>query len=109
MGRFSGKIGYGETGEFPEGSGIYEYRIGEKPYFGDIEWSNRRYDHSGKVIDDISVNNSISVVADSYANQHFMNIRYVLWQGVRWTVQSVEVKHPRLILYIGTVYNGPTP
>ena len=62
-----------------------------------------------KVIDDVSVNNSISVVADSYANQHFMNIRYVLWQGVRWTVQSVEVKHPRLILYIGTVYNGPTP
>lgn len=109
MGRFSGKIGYGETGEFPEGSGIYEDRIVEKPYFGDIEWSNRRYDRSGKVIDDISVNNSISVVADSYANQHFMNIRYVLWQGVRWTVQSVEVKHPRLILYIGTVYNGPTP
>jgi hypothetical protein len=28
--------------------------------------------------------------------------------GVRWTVQDVTVEHPRLILRLGEVYNGPT-
>lgn len=109
MTRFAGSIGYGETGEYPEGSGIYVDRIVEKPYYGNIEWSNRRFNQNDKVNTNVTVNNSISVVADSYANQHFMNIRYVLWRGVRWTVTSVEVKAPRLLIYIGEVYNGETP
>jgi hypothetical protein len=45
-------------------------------------------------------------VADAYANEHYFAIRYVEWAGVRWTVQDVEVQHPRLILRLGEVYNG---
>lgn len=52
--------------------------------------------------------NSISIVADKYANEHFFLIRYVMWEGVRWTVTNVEVRAPRLLLSIGSVYNGPT-
>lgn len=109
MARFAGMVGYGETAEVPEGSGVWKDRIIEKPYFGDVEWSNRRYEQSDKVNNDVVVNNSFSVVADAYANDHFMNIRYVLWRGTRWTVSSVEIKHPRLLIYIGEVYNGETP
>lgn len=108
MARYSGKIGYNlGTIENPEGSGIWKETIVERPYFGDIEWSNRRYDHQ-KVNNDVSVNNSISVVADAFANDNFFNIVYVTWQGRRWKMQSVEVKHPRLIIYIGGLYDGET-
>lgn len=108
MARFAGKIGYGETAEDPPGSGVWRDVITEKPYFGYVEWSNRRFERADKVNQDLHLNNSISVVADAYANNHFMNIRYVMWNGTPWTVSSVEVKHPRLVLYIGEVYNGPT-
>lgn len=106
MARFAGKIGYGETVETRPG--VYEDVITERPYIGDLEWSNRRYLREDQVNNNIVVNNSISVVADSFANEHFMNIRYVVWNGTKWTVSSTEVKHPRLILYIGEVYNEST-
>jgi hypothetical protein len=61
-----------------------------------------------KVNDDLSVNNSISIVADEYANEHFFAIRYVAWAGTLWTVTNVEVQSPRLLLTLGGVYNGPT-
>jgi hypothetical protein len=60
------------------------------------------------VNDDITVANSISVVADEYAFEHFFNIKYIRWAGVLWTVTTVEVQSPRLILSLGSVYNGPT-
>ena len=57
----------------------------------------------------LSVGNSISIVADAYASEHILEMRYVTWQGVRWTVTDVTVERPRLILALGEVYNGPIP
>lgn len=109
MARFHGVVGYGISVENPPESGIWVDEITEQPYFGDVVRNTRRL-QSGEVLnDDLSVNNSISIVADEYAIQHFFNIRYVRWAGVLWTVTSVEVQSPRLLLSLGSVYNGPTP
>lgn len=109
MARFYDKVGYGVSVENPVGSGIWVDSIVEISYFGDVLRNTRKL-QSGEVLNDnISVNNSISVVADQYAIEHFFNIRYVRWAGVLWTVTSVEVQSPRLILNLGSVYNGPTP
>lgn len=108
MARFYGEVGYGESVEATPGSGIYEDRITEFPYQGDVLRNTRQLQSAEKVNDDLSVNNSISIVADQYAIDHFFNIRYVRWEGVCWTVSSVEVQRPRLILQLGSVYNGPT-
>lgn len=109
MARFFGNIGYGESVENPEGSGIYVDVITEYPYTGDVIRNTRSLDEGDKLNGDITVGNSISVVADEYANQNFFAIRYVQWNGVLWTVTNVEVRRPRLILSLGKVYNGPTP
>ena len=61
-----------------------------------------------QVLDDITVRNSISIVADPYANEHFFAIRYVAWAGSLWRVTDVEVQRPRLLLRLGGIYNGPT-
>ena len=108
MARFSGKIGYGsgETVENPPGSGIWVDDIIEKTAFGDVEWSNRRYEHADKVEGDVSLNNSFSVVADAYAFDHVYAIRYVYWGSTSWEVSSVEIEHPRLLLTLGGVYTG---
>lgn len=107
--RFYGEVGYGESVETPSGSGVWADVITEFSYRGDVVRNTRQIESLGKLNDDLSVQNSISIVADDYAYHHFFQIKYVVWQGIRWTVKTVEVRQPRLILSLGEVYNGPTP
>lgn len=106
MAKFAGKIGYGVPTE--TAPGVWEDEIVERSYFGDVIRNTRKLTPGEQVNDDLSVGNSISIVADAYANDHFFAIRYVEWAGVRWTVPSVEVQSPRLILSLGEVYHGPS-
>ncbi len=108
MARFFGEVGYGDSVETPSGSGVWVDVITEFPYQGDVIRNTRNLKDGESVNDDITVANSISVVADEYAFEHFFNIKYVRWAGVLWTVTTVEVRSPRLILSLGSVYNGPT-
>lgn len=105
MAKFYGKVGYGETGEVVEG--VWKDSITEISYFGDVVRNTRKLQSGEKVNDDLTVGNSISIVADAYANEHFFAIRYVEWMGTLWTVSEVEVQSPRLLLRLGSVYNGP--
>jgi hypothetical protein len=107
MARFSGRIGYGETVE--TAPGVWTDEIVERSYFGDVVRNARNLQQGENLNPDLSVQNSISIVADAYANNHFFAIRYVEWAGTLWTVSSVEVQSPRLLLRLGEVYNGPRP
>lgn len=109
MAKFYGEVGYGTSVENPPGSGVWVDQIVEFPYSGDVVRSTRQLETTDKVNADIIVANSISIVADQYAVENFFNIKYVRWSGVLWTVSAVEVRSPRLILTLGSVYNGPTP
>lgn len=109
MARFFGEVGYGEAVETPVGSGVWVDNITELPYYGDVVRNTRKLESGDSLNNDITVSNSISIVADEYATKHFFKVKYVRWEGVLWTVQSVEVREPRLILSLGSVYNGPTP
>jgi hypothetical protein len=103
--KFSGKIGYGVSEE--TALGVWEDTIVERSYFGDVVRNTRRLQEGEGLNDDLTVGNSISIVADAYANEHFFAIRYVEWAGALWTVSDVEVQSPRLLLRLGRVYNGP--
>lgn len=109
MARFYGVIGYGESVESPPASGKWVMQITERTLSGDVLRNTRGLEEGVGLNKNITVGNRISVVADEYANNHFFAIKYAMWQGVRWTVTNVEVQHPRLILSLGEVYNGPTP
>lgn len=105
--RFHGEVGYGGTVETTPG--VWEDVITEVSYYGDVESNAFRASQGNQVLETLTLSNSISVVADAYANENFSNIRYVMWNGVRWTVNTVTIDRPRLILYLGEVYNGPIP
>lgn len=106
MAKFHGAVGYGETVE--SRPGVWEDVITEKTYFGDVIRNSRGLKEGEGVNLDLSVGNSISIVADAYANEHFFAIRYIRWAGALWTVSNVDVQSPRLVLRLGGVYNGPT-
>lgn len=105
MAKFHGKIGYGESVE--TAPGVWEDVITEYQYYGDVIRNARTLREGDTVNNDLSVDNSISIVADAYAREHFFAIRYIEWAGVLWIVSNVEVQNPRLILRLGGVYNGP--
>lgn len=107
MAKFYGEIGYAESVE--TSPGVWEDIIVEQRYFGDILRNTRKLQEGESLNNDLTVGNSISIVSDAYANEHFFAIRYIKWAGTRWTVSDVEVQSPRLILRLGGVYNGPTP
>lgn len=101
--RYYGKIGYFDTVETKPG--LFENQMIYKTYKGDVLRNYKRNQDGSKVNSDVSVNNSISIVADPYAREHFFKIKCVEWEGALWSVSSVEVQYPRLILELGGLYN----
>lgn len=106
MAKFYGIVGYGESVE--TAPGVWQDSIVERSYYGDVVKNTRKLQDGQYLNSDISVGNSINIVADAYANNHFFAIRYVEWAGTRWIVTDVEVQPPRLLLRLGGVYHGPT-
>ena len=106
MAKFYGVIGYAESVETcPD---VWEEKIIERTYCGDLIRNTRRLDGTAQVNDNITIGNEISIVSDPYANENFHAMRYVSFMGAKWKITSVEVKYPRLILSTGGVWNGPT-
>lgn len=105
MAKFYGAVGFADTVEetIP---GVWEEKITERNYYGDLVRNVRRLNNSGGVNDDIDVANQISIVADPFAYSNFHSMRYVEFMGARWKISSIDVQHPRLILTIGGLYNG---
>ena len=104
MNKYYGKVGFAETKE--TSPGVWVEDIVEKNYYGDIVRNIRNLESSGKVNDDISLSNNISIVSDPYAVENFHSIRYVEFMNAKWKVLKVEVNYPRLLLVLGGVYNG---
>lgn len=104
MAKFFGKVGYAETVE--TSPGVWQENFVERDYYGDVTRNSRRWDSSQNLNDNLSFNNTISIVADAYAYDNYSAIRYVQWMGSSWKVTTVEVSPPRLILNFGGVFNG---
>jgi hypothetical protein len=127
MARFYGKVGYGVSEETVPG--VWSEKITERAYYGDILNDLRSTSASEKVNDDVRLQHRISIVAEAFSEifsgdfsgdysedfsggdvlENYLQIKYVEWAGFLWTVNSVDVERPRLILSLGGVYNGPRP
>lgn len=103
MAKFYGKVGYLSTEE--TSPDVYSGVLTERLYKGDVLRNQKRYQTSEGLNDDVIVNNSISIVADSYAYENAFAIKYVQWMGVLWKVTSIEIQRPRIILSLGGKYN----
>lgn len=107
MAKWFGKIGYAVT-EMTE-PGIWEEKVVERDYYGDMTSDRRKRQTSDNVNDNLTLANVISIVSDPFAYSNCSNIAYAEVMGARWKVTDVEVQYPRLILTIGGVYNGNSP
>lgn len=103
MAKFYGLIGYAES--VKTAPGVYDEKIVEYPYSGDLIRNTRQLQSAETLNDNINVANEISIVADPFARKNFHRMRYVVFMGAKWKITKVEVGYPRLILTIGGLYH----
>lgn len=106
MAKFSGKIGFAVESEDSAETGIWAPQITEKQYYGDILNDTRKWVDGSKVNEDFNISNKFSVVANKFAMENIGSMLYVIWHGVKWKIISAEIQSPRIILYIGGLYNA---
>lgn len=107
--KFSGAVGFW-LGDVKIKPGVYEPKIVEKNYTGDIINNSRRFQQvDNQLNENLKLVNRLSIISDLYMQKNWPSVKYVLWNGVRWSVSSVDVNsYPRIILELGGVYNGRT-
>ena len=108
--KFSGKVGFWTPEHIETSPGIYEPKIIEKLYIGDVLKDQRRFQPGdNQQNENLTISNRISIISDLYMKQNWNSIRYVVWNGVKWSVNSIDVsQYPRVLIDLGGVYNGKT-
>jgi hypothetical protein len=104
MAKFDGLLGFVQQQE--TSPGVWTDVTTEKQYYGEVNRDTRRLQQGEKLNDDVVVNNLVSVVSDPFADGAIMAIRYVVWRGIKWKINSIDVQSPRIILSIREQYNG---
>lgn len=107
--KFSGRVGFWVE-DVETKPGVYKNRTIEKSYTGDVLKNVRNFQTAeNQQNDNLRVNNRLSIISDLYMQQNWSSIKYVLWNGVKWKVNSVDVgSYPRVVLELGGIYNGKT-
>lgn len=108
MAKFVGEIGFSYENEDADETGVWDQHVIERHYHGDIMNATYKWNDNQKVNEDLNISNKFSVVADSFAMKNLYNMLYVKWNGVKWKIITTELSSPRLILYVGGIYNGQT-
>lgn len=107
--KYSGTLGYSEgQQEYPPDSGVWKDVIIERPAYGNVLRNNYRLTPGDQANDDVSVGNTLSIMMDPYAREHFSKLIYASWMGVLWRVSTKSAEYPRLVLTLGGEYHGPT-
>ena len=102
MSRFSGKLGFVMTRETEEGVWL-EDKI-EIPVKGIIRSLYVRNDNNSSVNTNLRLTNEVSILLNSKISTSLETLKYVVWKGSKWEVQSIGVAYPRLTINLGGLY-----
>ena len=102
MSRFSGKLGFVKTRETEEGVWLEDFV--ELSVKGTIRSLYVRNDNSSSANTNLRLTNEISVLMDSKIQTYIQTLKYVVWKGSKWEVQSIGVSYPRLTINLGGLY-----
>lgn len=102
MSRFSGKLGFVTTRETEEG--VWLEDVTELNVKGTIRSLYFRNDNSSSTNTNLRLTNEISILMDTKINTYIETLKYVVWKGSKWEVQSIGVNYPRLTINLGGPY-----
>lgn len=104
MAKWHGKIGFIKQVE--RQPGVYVNKTIERNYYGDLIRNSRGWSNSSEgTNDNLTINNQISIMADSFASGNSSFMKYVEIMGGKWKITNIEINYPRLVLTVGGLYN----
>ena len=104
MGKFAGSVGY--VIETETNPGVWSATDNVRHMQGDVLRVASTFQGNEKVNKDVTLQHRISLVGDSFAYEHFFEIRWIEYLGTKWEVTLLEVQKPRIIATLGGVYRG---
>lgn len=103
MAKWYGKIGFIKQVE--KKPGVYTNETIERNYYGDLIRNSRGWSTPSEgTNDNLTLNNQISIIADSFASDNSSFMKYVEIMGGKWKITNIEINYPRLVLTIGGLY-----
>lgn len=87
-------------------TGIVKRENIERKFRADVQRSNSNVQSGDKVNDNLRLDMSFQIKLDKFTFENFQWIRYVVFNGIKWSVTNVQSQRPRLIVQTGGVYNG---
>lgn len=102
MSRFSGKLGFVITHETEEG--VWLENVVELQVKGTIRSLYVRNDNSASANTNLRLTNEISILMDTKIETYLETLKYVVWKGSKWEVQSIGVNYPRMTINLGGLY-----
>ena len=104
--KYSGEIGFSLYKETAQD--VWKEEITEKHVYGDVLENRRSWQERNEVNDDLTIQNRISIVANSFVKKNIGAMRYATYGGSKWEITNVDIIYPRIILTLGGVWNGST-
>lgn len=102
--KYFGKIGFWlEDHEYKPGR--FKSQMVEKDYYGDVLTYKKSRQNNEQVNNNaLQLNNEFSILADTFAQEHLGNIRYIVFSGIKWSVTNITINYPRLNISVGGEY-----
>ena len=63
-----------------------------------------RNDNNSSVNANLRLTNEVSILLNSKIQTYLETLKYVVWKGSKWEVQSIGVAYPRLTINLGGLY-----
>lgn len=104
MAKYAGLVGYVTQEEAVPG--VWSSVENPKLMKGDIVKLGSSVQNDDKVNSDVSLNHRVSLVGDLYAFANYYFIKWIEIDGMKWSVASVEIQRPRIILSLGGLWHG---
>ena len=104
MTKFRGSIGI-DRGSVESSPGIFEPLIEDVEVTGELRNPTASW-RGHEQRDTVSARHVLSIVTPEDSIIDFSEVVYVIWQGQKWSVVSIQYKRPRIELTLGGKYNG---
>lgn len=108
MAKYSGQIGFVMSIEDKNKPGFWRDVVSKRRYYGDIDRHQFKNTNPNSINGEVTLSNTITVVADKYAIANLGYMKFIEYEGVSWSITNIDVKYPRLTIHIGGIYNGNT-
>lgn len=105
--RWSGKLGFAQRVE--TAPDVWENVITERAALGTIEQRSERLDSDDDILPGYRTTTSISLLSRGPLVQENSDLAYITWRGRNWVPESIVENYPKITVFIGEEYHGPTP